>query len=319
MRLPGEHGLDPKVLSPGGAPVGAPAPRTVVRRILVATLAARLRLTSEPTYRDTARLSALFAAAANPRQRRVAAAAVHALDRTPDHLAVWRFTVGWWHERMVDEILSYQIDRMTRAWVRERIALTGAPLPPGGSILLSIHQWNQRLAFARLADVCADLGLVSMWQPTASDDAPRSARSLGLDQRQLSLSRASFEIFGPRVYSPLVAARRGLELLRAGGSLIVLADFFGQSLTPILGHAIPIADGVAWLAEQSGSPIVPFLMSPESGSGGWKVACGERIESTQASVNAQVERAIRTVPTTWMSWRGWYEGAPTDPPAAPAP
>jgi len=294
----------------------APVLRVLVRRVLLAGLAGQLLLIDKPAYRHAALASALAAAAANPRQRRVAATALAALGVPPAPRRVWRFSVDWWRERMADEILSYQIDRLSRDWVSQHVALLGPPPPSGGAILLSVHQWNQRLAFARLADTTDDLGLVSMWQPTAPD-SPRlagSTPSAAPDGRQLALSRASREIFGANVFSPDVAGRRGLELLRSGGALIILADFFGPSLAPILGRLIPVADGVAWLAEQSGRPIVPFQMSPIDNGRGWRVTCGEPIEPTQRAVHTAVEDAIRAAPAAWMSWRGWHYGALADQP-----
>ena len=173
---------------------------------------------------------------------------------------------------MVDEILSYQIDRMTRAWVRERVSLSDPPLPQGGAILLSIHQWNQRLAFARLADVTTELGwsrcggrprlTIRGWRVRRVSTLRTAASWHSVGPASRSSARGCFR----RAWQPGVVSK----LLNAGGSLIVLADFYGQSLTPILGHLIPVADGVAWLAEQSGPPdrAIPDVTGVLDGAGG---------------------------------------------------
>jgi hypothetical protein len=285
--------------------------RRIAQQLTLATLSARLEFSSGPTYIDSALLAAVGAALANRQMRRVAAAVVHTLGHKPTPRATWRFALAWWYRRMVDEVLSYQLDRLSLPWLEEHVSVVGTP-PTEGCILLSVHQWNQRLAFARLSLAIEELGLVSMWQPLPPDDPDLhiDARSMHPDSRHRALSRLSHLMFGSRIYSPQVAARRGLELLRRGGSLIVLADFYGQDLTPVLGRLIPVADGVVWLARQTACPIVPFVLSPVAPGRGWQLRYGEPIRNSRPALIEAVEQTIRQRPSTWMSWRGWYNSPP---------
>jgi len=278
------------------------------QRVVLATLTRQLASSAEPVYADLARLGATLGLVGNRHMRQVAAAAVRALGWQPTAGVVWRFGWQWWYQRSVDELLAYQADRLTPEWA-ERHVLAPARLPPAGSILLSVHQYNLPVAAARAVQLVADLGVVSMIDPR-----PPAAANAGTDgfllppgPRARILGRFYRRTFGERLYTPMVAARQGLELLRCGGSLIVLADFYGQVFGPLLGKRIPVAPGPVWLARRSGRPIVPFLLIPPPRlEQPWQLWCGEPIDPSPAVVAATLEAAIRRLPTTWMSWRGWH-------------
>jgi len=293
-------------------PLPAPA-----QQVVLAAFRRQLQASAEPVYADLARLGATVGLLGNRHMRQVAAAAVTALGRRPTAGAVWRFGWQWWYQRSVDELLAYQADRLTPAWARQHV-LAPERLPPTGSILLSVHQYNLPVAAARAVQLVDDLGVVSMLdpRPPAAANAGTDAFLLAPGPRARRLGHFYTRIFGGRLYTPLVAARQGLELLQRGGSLIVLADFYGQVFGPILGKRIPVAQGPLWLARRSGRPIVPFvLIPPRRPEQPWQLWCGAPIDPTHAAVAAALEAAIRRLPTTWMSWRGWH-AAPAWPRAA---
>jgi hypothetical protein len=284
-----------------------PAPERV-QRLILAGLSARLKFSRHPVYRKMAWMTACVGLSANPTMRRVGAAAVQALGEKPTRDAVWRFTWDWWYQRATGEILAYQADLLTPEWATHNV--TPPPtLPKDGCILLSVHHFHQLIAFARLSAAVGELGATSLFEPLPLSDANSGTLTGTLDaeERHRRLSRYTHRVFGPRIYVPSVAARRGLELLRRGGYLVVLADFFGRDMTCLLGKELPVAVGPIWLAERSGRPIVPFLASPPaSRNSPWNLWCGEPIPATREAVIAAVDGCIRAAPTSWMSWRGWY-------------
>jgi hypothetical protein len=79
--------------------------------------------------------------------------------------------------------------------------------------------------------------------------------------------------FDARMFLPSAAARGGLELLRRGGSLIVLPEFYGNVCGPIVGRSVSVAVGPVWLARHAPAPIVPFLLIPAGGASRYGV-CG---------------------------------------------
>jgi hypothetical protein len=288
------------------------------QRVVLATLARQLESSAEPVYADLARLGATLGLVGNRHMRQVATAAVRALGRRPTAGVVWRFGWQWWYQRSVDELLAYQADRLTPEWAQQHV-LAPPRLPPASSILLSVHQYNLPVAAARAVQLVDDLGVVSMIdpRPPAAANAGTDGFLLAPGPRARVLGRFYGRTFGGRLYTPMAAARQGLELLQRGGSLIVLADFYGQVFGPILGKRIPVAQGPVWLARRSGRPIVPFvLIPPRHPAQPWRLWCGEPIDPSPMAVAATLEAAIRRLPTTWMSWRGWH-AAPAYPAAWP--
>jgi hypothetical protein len=116
------------------------------------------------------------------------------------------------------------------------------------------------------------------------------------------------------MFAPAVAARQGVELLRRGGSLIVLPDFSGDAVSPILGRSISIAQGPLWLARRTGRPIVPFALIPPRRDRRWRLWCGEPIPATPKALASTLEGCIRRLPTTWAYWRGWHAAPRLTPP-----
>jgi hypothetical protein len=278
-----------------------------VRQLVLAALSKQLRGRAGPVYADIARLAASVGVLGNQHMRRVAAAAVEALGETPTASAVWRFGWQWWYHRSVDELIAYEADRLTPEWAERHV--WAAVRPPPSSILLSVHQFNLPVAAARAVQLVNDLGVVSVIDPLPPGGADVGTEDFLLPPkvRARSLGRFYGRIFEGRIFSPAVAARRGLELLQRGGSLIVYPDFFGRAHGSILGRSVPVAQGALWLAHHSGRPIVPFLLIPPNRpTDQWRLWCGEPIHPSPAAVVATLERCIRRLPTTWPYWRGWY-------------
>jgi hypothetical protein len=277
-------------------------------RLVMAALSARLQLSSEPTYANLAQLGALAGLIGGGRMRQVVNAAVRALGSNPTRQATRQFAWSWWYQRSASSVLTYQADRLTPAWAERHVAAPES-LPSGGCILVSVHQFNQRLAFARLNTLVEELGCVSMFEPLAESDLRLSPTGFGVDARPevRAVSRFCHQVFGRRIFPPRTAARRGLELLRRGGSLIVLSDFFGREPVCVLGKRLFVPRGALWWAAQSGRPIVPFGIAPVSGDRQhWQLWCGEPIPATLMALGGALEDCIRRSPTAWTGWPAWY-------------
>lgn len=277
-------------------------------RLVSAGLSVQSRLSSGPRYSEVATLGALAGLVGSARNREVAAAAVRALGSTPTMAATWRFAWRWWFQRSAGGVLDYQADRVTLAWAEQHVAAP-ASVPSGGCILVSVHNFNQRLAFARLGTLFDDLGGVGLFEPLPEGDPSLTQTSFGADAAAQVRARSRFchEVFGPRLLSPRWAPRRGLELLRSGGSLIVLIDFFGREPVNVLGKRMQVPSGPLWWAAQSGRPIVPFAISPRRGERPpWQLWCGEPVDATPSGLASAVEECIRRAPTAWAGWPAWY-------------
>jgi len=256
----------------------------------------------------------------NPRMRQVATAALDALGVAPTRKRVWNFAWRWWYQRTVDELLAYQIAGVTDEWAERKVAVRGT-IPVEGCILVSMHQFSHHVALARAVSLVEDLGVVSMLDPQPYDytPQPRDDFLIPRAERISRLARFYREMLGDRIFPPGIAARRGLELLRDGGSLIVLADFFGSHRDRVLGRSIPVADGPVWWAQRSDRALVPFFVAlPGGANGRWQLVFGDQIPASRAALVAALETMIRQLPTTWMSWRGWYASPPHSPVAPPA-
>jgi hypothetical protein len=255
-----------------------------------------------------ARACAIVGSLSDFRMRQVAAAALCALGSDPGRAATWRFAWTWWYQRAACAALSYQADRLTTAWFQSHIAPPRA-LPTDGCILVSIHHFNQRLGFALLSMLLNELGAVAHFQPLSdtNPDFAKSDRVLNAAARTRALSRFTQRVFGSRIYAPRAAPRRGLELLQRGGSLVILSDYLGRIPASILGKQWFLPPGAIWLAEHSGRPILPFVLSPAAGQlRQWQLWCGEPIAPTQSDLAGALEECIRRSPTTWTGWQPWY-------------
>jgi hypothetical protein len=275
--------------------------------MILAALSQQRRSTVDPVYMGLARVGATLGLVGHRHMRAVAAAAVQALGAAPSTPAVWRFAWEWWYQRSVDELIAIQADLLTPQWAAEHVRPPDRT-PPAGSVLLSVHQFNLAVAAARAVQLVRDLGVVSLLDLGPGDVAAGSDGFLVPPQERMhALRRFYGRIFHQRMYPPEVAARRGLELLRRGGSLIVLPEFYGDVCGPILGRNISVATGPVWLARRAPAPIVPFLLIPSHGRrDDWRLWCGDPIEASHEAVVSALEAAVRRLPTTWAYWRGWY-------------
>jgi hypothetical protein len=283
-----------------------PVPKAA-QRLALSALSPWLQASTDPVYTGAARIGATVGILANRRMRQILAVAADSVGAVTTRQTAWRFGWDWWYQRTVDEVLTYQADRLTPEWAARHV-LAPDRLPPESCVLVSIHQFNQHVAAASAVTLVNDLGLVSMVEPPPQSEPELGEGRLLLDRRDRSraISRFHDRVFGERVFSPSVAARRGLELLQRGGSLIVLADFFGKDFASLVGKCIPVANGPIWWAERAGRPIVPFLLyPPHRAERRWRLWCGEPIPTNRTALVSTLEDCIRRLPTTWVSWRGW--------------
>jgi hypothetical protein len=274
---------------------------------LRALLSRRIARGTEPEHFALASLVAGIAATVSPRMPGVATEALLALGQEPTRAAAWRFCRDWWLQRALSDILSYDADRLTSPWAEQHVAVRGS-VPREGAILVSVHQFSQQVAAVRAAQLVPQLGLVTMTQPLSHKaKLPPDTFVLPVDARAQPVDRLLDRVFGDRVFGPTVAGRRGLELLRDGGTLVVLPDFYGGQLVNVLGRSIPVGRGAVWWARQSGRPIVPFsLTAPRDGSHDWLLEFAEPISPTYTSLVGALNDIVRRAPTAWMSWRGWH-------------
>jgi hypothetical protein len=175
-----------------------------------------------------------------------------------------------------------------------------------------MHQFNLAVAAARAVQLVHELGVVSVLDLAPADQRVATDGFLVPPNERLgSLGSFYSRTFDGRMYPPSVAGRRGLELLRRGGSLIVLPELFGDVCGPILGRSISVAQGPVWLAQSAPAPIVPFLLvPPDRRTAVWRLWCGEPLEPSHQAIVATLDRQIRRAPTTWPYWRGWYAAPP---------
>src|SRR5262245_49585800 len=152
-----------------------------VRHAVLAALSARLQFSSQPVWVEMAWITALVGMVGNPTMRRVAARAIHAMGASPTTGAVSRFVWHWWYQRATGEVLAYQADRLTLEWAEEHVEAPDR-LPEGGCILLSVHQFEQLLGFARLSGAVNELGVASLFEPLSESDPNllRTGRGRGL-------------------------------------------------------------------------------------------------------------------------------------------
>ena len=173
------------------------------RGLVRAALRVRLLLSRDLVYADAASVGGLVGLVASRRMRRAAAAAVEALGVRPNRLAAWRFASAWWYQRVADGVLAFQADQLTAAWADAHVTAPD-PLPGNGCILLSVHQFNQRLAFARLSTTVEELGAVSMFETVlpADPDVPSAGHVVSLEGRHTARSLFAERVFGDRMYLP---------------------------------------------------------------------------------------------------------------------
>jgi hypothetical protein len=277
-------------------------------RLVLAGLSVRLQLSSEPAFTNLAQFGALAGVIGGRRMRQVIRGALRARGSDPTSAATRQFAWSWWYQRSASSVLSYQADRVTPSWAERHVAALES-LPSGGCVLVAVHQFNQRVAFARLTRLVAQLGCVSMFEPLAESDPRLNTTGFGIDARSKvrAASRYCHQVFGTRMFPPRTAARPGLELLRRGGSLVVLSDFFGREPIDVLGKRLFVPRGALWWAAQSGRPIVPFALSPGADERQkWQLWCGEPIPATLTALGDALEQCIRRSPTAWTGWPAWY-------------
>jgi lauroyl/myristoyl acyltransferase len=298
---------------------GLPGPVQAVAR---AGVSAFLGLTPDdrPTWHMAAATSATLAVCTDRAAYRQARAALTALGQPATRQQTARFAWDLWYQRASNAVLAYQGDRVTDAWAAAHIQIDGRP-PTGGAILVSVHHTNQLLGFVRMQSVIEQLGVIGMFEPTdhpavTATQPPPLPRPWRMDEsyRRLMLSRLLRRIFGPRLFAPFAALRPGLQLLRDGGSLILLPDHYERGTrATLLGRQISVAEGAVVLSQRTGRPIVPCGLIPLPGRR-FRLWFGEPLAVSQAAVVQALEDCVRRAPEAWIGWGDWYRS-----PRAPAP
>jgi len=86
-----------------------------------------------------------------------------------------------------------------------------------------------------------------------------------------------------------------------------VSDYLGRQPACLFGKRWLLPPGPLWFAEQSGRPIVPFVLSPTPGQDRpWLLWCGEPIPPTLMALGGALEECIRRSPTAWSGWPAWY-------------
>lgn len=225
----------------------------------------------------------------------IAGPALQVLGIRPSWIERLRFMWSLGYQIESQSLVTAQGERLTKRWIRQRVIPEGTPLPPGGAILLAIHQYNQTLRTALLAMLIQPLGIIV--------DRDRERSSIVL------------KAYGQNMYSGsqrLQTLRRSLRFLNQGGYLVVAGDVSDPTWPrgAVLEKSMAIPPGIMWLAQQSGKPIIPFALVP-SGTN-WRLWFGNAVEPTVTGVAAAVEQLIRKAPTNWVTtqWLAWQAAPP---------
>lgn len=207
------------------------------------------------------------------------------------------------YQRQVDLILLDQHERITPQWAARHVRYSGT-IPPGGAILVSVHHCADRLAGLALAAHGYHLGMIT----TRLDDSS-ALMTVDPTLRQIwCLTARSMEhAFGDRQFAPHEAGRKGLQLLRAGGYLMLFADEAAQvaPFSPLLGKSVTVPRGAVWFARHSGKPLIPYMVVPEGSH--WRLWVGEAVPLTQQGLCHALGNCIQRAPGSWqryiaMSW-----------------
>ncbi len=240
--------------------------------------------------------------------RRLSAALSRAVGNSHGRVAhVW---LHWrrCYQREAELLIAVQSARLTPEWASAHIPCDSTP-PAGGAVLVAPHHSAQVLGLLALSGRVKQLGAVFAAPPaTVRDDVDHTV----YDPTFVELARYGRPVcdraFGPWAFEPHEVGRRGLKFLRDGGYFSITGDDFygGTARYPLLGRTLTFARGAVWLAQQSGKPIVPYMVIPWRG--GWRLWIGEPVPSTQAGVIAALEAGIRRAPESWtrtmaMVWR----------------
>lgn len=119
------------------------------------------------------------------------------------------------------------------------------------------------------------------------------------------------------------AVKQLRDHLSKGGGVGFAVDIPGKCVVPLFGKPAAVADGIAHLAWEFDSPIIPTVMIPEEGFRRRiiffePIRCektGDRkadVKRTMEKVIAAGEKQVRMIPDQWMCWFGlwrWWEKA----------
>jgi hypothetical protein len=210
-----------------------------------------------------------------------------------------RLRIHWslCYQDEADKLILLQIDKVSPEWAMTHAPIRGT-VPPEGAILLSVHHVLRWLSYYPLSVTADSVTNITMEpspdRPIAFAEAdPITQRALlaihrlragGITWRDCHWQRGSREI------------RR---LLRDGGHITFMVDVFidGWPRAPVFGTPMPVPRGPVWFAEQTGKPIIPFMLVPTRG--GWALEFGAPIEPTQEEVARAIEWCVRRAPGMW--------------------
>lgn len=268
-----------------------------------------LGLSPRPVWRVPAALLACIRLFVDTDTRRLTHALLQAVGIPTTRLTFWRLLWGrcFWYE--ADMLLALQPERTTTAWARARVHRDGI-VPPHGAILITPHHAASRFGRLLLASEGMNLGGIT-GEP---QDAAHRVQSDPTFHHLWRLSHAlNDRTYVGGVFHRWEAGRKGLRFLREGGYLSIAADDFTLGGTPhlLLGREWWLARGPVWFAQQSGKPIVPYMVIPERR--GWRLWIGEPVAPTPESVIAALEACIRQAPESWnrvlaLAWLRHREG-----------
>jgi hypothetical protein len=208
-----------------------------------------------------------------------------------------RFVRLWWsltYSREVKTLLYVLAPRLTPGWAARHVRCHGA-IPADGAILACAHAAATNAGILHLATRVGPLCSMTLWR--SADDLAHLSRI----QRQTYLAGQQFarRAYGENLFHVSHAGRRALHVLRRGGYLVTTMDGVSPSApeTTLFGRAIRLPRGPVWFAQQSGKPLLPFVVTARRGT--LHLWIGDPAPPTPDGHARALEECIRRAPGGW--------------------
>ena len=185
----------------------------------------------------------------------------------------------------------------------------------GKGVLLSLtHMGRTALLHTVMARLEKPYTLV-MWHPDTTP-VPRYTMKMVMEGWMLGCDPDNLVIWVGPDYDTMGEVR---EALAQGKRVAVLSDVSGKRSVELFGRRAALADGIAYWAYESGTPIVPATLIREKRSFRSKVVIGQPlsyelsgdrktdIDAIMREVACSSETMIRKAPEQWMSWFGLWQ------------
>ncbi|HEY8602620.1 MAG TPA: hypothetical protein VIL85_29650 [Thermomicrobiales bacterium] len=256
-----------------------------------------------PIWRGPAMILATLRLLTQPINYFIAGPALRALGEPATPLSRLKFGWSLCYHREADLLLAMQADRLTPRWIADHIRRDNA-MPTTNALIVAPHHAHHWLGVIALHNIIAPhpLAAVSLLMRDQDSDTPGGRWK----QRQLyaPLVRLLQRTFETKLLLPENATRQALRLLQAGDSLAISLDMPAKKGRPIrvFGKAITFSAGALWLAQKTGRPLIPCMITPRGNA--WHIWIGLPQAATSAGIGEAIEVCLRQNPATWPLW--WW-------------